>query len=140
MNEIGFRLEKIATNQFAIIENVYDDADKDINLNMSFQFGTSSDLPAVKSVIKIQFEQAEKPFLIIEVACEYSVEESKWTEFTKGKKIVIPKDFLTHLMVLTIGTTRGVLHAKTENTIFNDLILPTLNVSEIISEDGEFEK
>ncbi|WP_262906606.1 hypothetical protein [Tenacibaculum finnmarkense] len=42
--------------------------------------------------------------------------------------------------MITVGTTRGVLHSKTDNTIFNEFILPTLNVSQMITEDGEFEK
>ena len=35
---------------------------------------------------------------------------------------------------MTIGTTRGILHAKTEGTCFNKYVLPTINVTEIIKE------
>ncbi len=140
MNKVGFRLDKIRTNQFAIIEGAYNSSNNDIDLGVSFQFGVSDELSSVKSIVKIQFEQEKKPFLIIEVACEYSVEKTKWEAFSKGKKIIIPKGFLAHLMMLTIGTARGILHTKTENTIFNEFILPTINVSEMITEDGEFEK
>ena len=40
--------------------------------------------------------------------------------------------------MLTIGTTRGVLHSKTENTPFNSFLLPTLNVNELVKKDVVF--
>jgi hypothetical protein len=140
MNKIGFKLEKINTEQFAIIESSYDECNDDIGLEANVKFGTSTEDSAVISIIKFQFEQKEKPFLIIEVSCEFSIEEDKWGEFSNGKTIDIPKGFLAHLAMITVGTTRGVLHSKTDNTKFNELILPTLNVSEMITEDGAFEK
>ncbi len=140
MNKIGFKLEKINTEQFAIIESSYDECNDDIGLEANVKFGTSTEDSAVISIIKFQFEQKEKPFLIIEVSCEFSIEEDKWGEFSNGKTIDIPKGFLAHLAMITVGTTRGVLHSKTDNTKFNEFILPTLNVSEMITEDGAFEK
>ncbi len=139
-NKIGFRLEKITTNQFAIIEDAYNSDNRNIELGVSFQFGVSSEFSAIQSVVKIQFEQEKQPFLIIEVTCEYGIEESKWQGFYRGKQVIIPKEFLTHLLLLTIGTTRGVLHSKTENTSFNKFILPTLDVSNKITEDGVFDQ
>ena len=50
----------------------------------------------------------------------------------------VPKGFLSHLAVLTIGTTRGILHAKTEGNCFNKYVLPAINVTEIIKEDAIF--
>ncbi|MBE7651964.1 hypothetical protein [Tenacibaculum finnmarkense] len=140
MNEIGFKLEKINTEQFAIIEDAYDTCCEEIGLEAIVKFGINSENPAIISIIKFQFEQNKKPFLIIEVSCEFGIEETKWNIFNKGTKIHIPKDFLAHLAMITVGTTRGVLHSKTDNTIFNEFILPTLNVSQMITEDGEFEK
>jgi len=52
---------------------------------------------------------------------------------------VIPKGFLTHLTVLTIGTARGVLHTKLEKTGFEKYLLPTLNISDLIKEDMTFD-
>lgn len=40
--------------------------------------------------------------------------------------------------MLTIGTARGVLHSKTENTTFNQFLLPTLNVNELVQKDVIF--
>jgi hypothetical protein len=40
--------------------------------------------------------------------------------------------------MLTIGTSRGILHAKTEGTEFNKFILPTINVNQLVEKDAEF--
>jgi len=140
MNKVGFKLEKINTEQFAIIEDSYEDSYEEIGLGTNVKFGVNSETPAIISIVKFQFEQQQKPFLIIEVSCEFSVEQSKWADFSKEKKIIIPKDFLAYLAMITIGTSRGILHAKTDNTKYNELILPTINVAEMIVEDGKFEK
>ena len=46
---------------------------------------------------------------------------------------------MKHLSVITVGTARGVLHAKTENTPFNKFVLPTINVTELVKEDVSFD-
>jgi hypothetical protein len=51
----------------------------------------------------------------------------------------VPKDFIRQLLVIAIGTARGVLHTKTENTPFNRFILPVLDATNLIKEDVELE-
>jgi hypothetical protein len=43
------------------------------------------------------------------------------------KSITFPKAFTDHLLVITTGTLRGALHAKTEDTIFNRFLLQLAN-------------
>lgn len=140
MEGIQFNLKKINTEQFAIIEDAYDSQVKDINLEAHVTFGIASKSASIISSIKFQFKQNEKIFLLIEVSCEFGVEKNKWNEFCKKDKIIIPQDFLSHLATITIGTTRGVLHSKTTNTKFNDFILPTMDITKIVTEDGEFDE
>ena len=78
------------------------------------------------------------PFIIVEIGNHFQIEEIAWNSFCQdAEKIVIPKEFATHLLVLTIGTLRGVLHSKTENTEYNNFVLPTINVTEMINSDVE---
>lgn len=66
--------------------------------------------------------------------------DDSWNSFedVKNSELTIPKNFISHLVMLSIGSTRGVLHAKTENTMFNKFLLPTINVNELIKEDMKF--
>lgn len=140
MKAIPFKLRKINTEQFAIIEDAYNNQVEDVNLEVHVTFGINSESASIISIIKFQFKQNEKSFLIVEVSCEFSVEKTKWSEFHKGEKIIIPHDFLRHLATITVGTTRGVLHSKTTNTKFNEFIIPTIDITQILTEDGKFDK
>ena len=50
-------------------------------------------------------------------------------------KLVILKVMLEHFAVQTVGTARGILHCKTEGSQFNGIILPPVNVTELVTED-----
>jgi hypothetical protein len=140
MDKIGFKLNKINTQQFAIIEDSYNSENDDFTIETNLGFGVDSKNTAIISLVKIQFEQEDIPFLIIEVSCEFDITPEFWKEFEDEDNIRMPKGFMAHLAMITVGTIRGVLHAKTENTKFNEFILPTLNVTEMITKDGEFKK
>ena len=58
---------------------------------------------------------------------------------TQTNVVKVSKGFMQHIAMLTVGTTRGILHAKTEGTCFNKYVLPAINVAELIKDDVEFE-
>lgn len=140
MNKIGFTLDKINTEQFAIIESSFDECIEEFGVEASLKFGVNSENKAVISFVKFQLEQNNIPFLIIEASCEFTIDKKFWDNFSEKETIIIPIGFLSHLAMITTGTTRGILHSKTENTKFNEFLLPTINIAEMITEDGEFEK
>ena len=138
-NEINFSLKKIQTEQFAAFEELFDEKNK-VNLNTQIQFKLNYDDKMIGSFVAFTFEQKKKPFLKIEVSCHYELNEQSMNSFLdkKTSKITIPKDFLAHLAMITIGTARGVLFSKTEGSRLNTFIIPTLNISEMITNDGKF--
>ena len=136
-NAIDFQLDKITTEQFALIEDVYNSSVK-TNMGINLKFGLDRENKYVAAFVKVQFEQKGKAFLIVEVGNHFKINKASWIEFNKPTdNIVLPRGFAAHLVMLTIGTLRGVLHAKTENTEFNKFLLPTINVMELIKEDVE---
>ncbi len=137
---IGFALSRLNLDQFAIIDEAYDE-DKDIGLVTGLQFGADIEKKGIKCTIRISFEQDDRPFLILVASNEYSIDHAAWSAFTRtdDKKMVLPKGFMAHLAMLTVGTSRGMLHVKTENTKFNRYFLPTINVAEMINDDVSFD-
>jgi hypothetical protein len=138
-NSIGFSLKKVSTEQFAIIEEGFNDKGK-IRLNTSLRFAADDIQKYVAVFTSFTFDSDQKPFLIIEASCHFSIKDPAWNEMLKTdiNTLVIPRGFLCHLAMLTVGTSRGILHAKTEGTCFNKYVLPTINVTEIIKEDASF--
>ncbi len=133
---IGFQLKKITTEQFAVIPEAFNKNNSKIEMSIGLKFGLDKKHKMIALFMKVQFEQNKKPFIIIEIANHFNIEEKTWRSFNKtGANMIIPKNFASHLAMLTIGTLRGALHCKIENTEFNSLILPTINVTELIKDD-----
>ena len=133
---VGFALRRISTEQFAIIEDAYTEG-KDINLTTHLKFGANSEHKIIVVHANFKFEQEGKSFVVIEASGHFSIDENSWKCFynEEANTLTVPQGFMSHLAVLVIGTTRGILHAKTENTPFNRFFLPTINVMETIKED-----
>jgi len=131
---VKFALVKINTDQFAIIESAFK-MGSDVNLKIGLQFGANNVDKVISVKTSIQFEQQEVPFLMIEASCFFSIETTDWDTFVQGAEIVVPKSVITHFCVLTVGTVRGILHSKTEGTNYNGFVVPTINVTELVTDD-----
>jgi hypothetical protein len=133
---VRFNLIKISTEQFAIAGDIPPENAK-IAFTTNLQFKSSSENRIVVAFTKFNFEYEGKPFLIVEGSCQFNIHPEDWQSFENKENdtIVIPKALLTHLAMLTVGTTRGILHAKTENTPHNRFFIPPVNLNIIIKED-----
>lgn len=138
-SDIGFSLLKITTEQFATIEEGFNDKGT-IRVSTSLKYGADDQNKLIAVFASFIFDSNQKPFIIVEASCQFKVKTEAWISMYKSeeKSILVPKGFLSHLAVITVGATRGILHSKTEGTCFNKYVLPTINVSEIIKEDVVF--
>jgi hypothetical protein len=131
---VKFALVKINTDQFAIIESAFK-MGSDVDLKIGLQFGANKVDKVISVKTSIQFEQQEVPFMMIQASCFFRIEPTDWATFVQGDEIVVPKSVITHFCVLTVGTVRGILHSKTEGTNYNGFVVPTINVTELVTDD-----
>ena len=134
---ISFALTGIKTEQFAAFEHNLP-KDKKADLTTALEFKVDKKERRIATYAKFVFAQSENVFLTIQVCCFFMIKPSAWQRYSDDSKVVFPKNFLAHLAMLTIGSARGVLHAKTENTEFNDYMIPTINVNKIVKKEIEF--
>lgn len=132
--KIGFRLIKIVTEQFAVIEQEINE--EEITLHAAVDFGIDPKNKVVGCFCRFKFNTADTTFIVIDLKCEFKVRKQEWDSFIKENSVVFPAGFLRHLATIAVGTTRGVLHAKTENTSFNKYFLPTINVNDFVNEQS----
>ncbi len=139
-NNIGFTLKRLSTEQFAIIDNLYVEG-KNIEMKSSVRFGIDSSNKMIAVFFNVSFFQDIAPFLILETCSHFHILDDSWASFEnqEKKELQIPKGFISHLVMLSIGSTRGVLHSKTENSIYNKFLLPTINVNDLIKGDINFQ-
>jgi len=135
----SFSLAKITTEQFAIVDECYNNEGK-ISIETSIRFGADNQRQMIATFTLFKFICNEKPFIVIEAGCHFIINPESWKTIfnTEKQELTVPKVLLRHLAMLTVGTTRGILHSKTENTNFNQFVLPTINVSGMISDDAIF--
>ena len=136
-NNIGFKIVGVKTEQFAILEENFKEKGK-ITLNTDLEFKANSQNFIVAAFATFNFKSNNNTFLILEVCCEFAVAPDSWNDLFTDNKIEFPKDFMTHIAMITIGTSRGVLHAKTEGTKFNNFLLPTIDLRKIVTENVLF--
>lgn len=137
---IGFLLEGIKTEQFAIFKENYT-LNEEIELKTEFEFKLDQNNKKIGVFVNFEFLQNAKTFIKIVTSCHFKINDDSWKNFIdkKDNQFIISKGFITHLAMISVGTTRGILYAKTEGTDFAKFIIPTINLSELILEDAVFD-
>lgn len=131
---IRFRMTKINTEQFAVLQESIPEKDKvTLSLNIELKYAAAECMVAVGALFT--FSYANEKFMILKVLCEFQIHPDDWKDCTSDNVVTIPKDCIDYLLSQTVGTARGILHCKTEGTGYNDMVLPPLNVSEVIEGD-----
>ena len=138
--KVGFQLQNIKTEQFATIKEAYKE-DSQISIKIGFNFGIFEEEKGLSCTAHVEFQSDERPFIIGEVRCDFGIQPETWDELIDSAKnqITFPGHFLQHMAVLTTGTARGVLHAKTEDTPFSNMLMPTLNITKMVSKPMSFD-
>lgn len=134
---IEFQIAGIETEQFAVMEEAYKQGE-DVGLNIGLQFSVHSEHKGIGVHFNLQFRHKEAIFIQLKTVCFFEIMVDNWDSLLEDdeKKIKLPKGFASHLSVITVGTTRGVLYEKLRNLPpFDQFILPTINVSKILEED-----
>ena len=137
---LSFKLADISTDEFAILEESYTEGEN-VRMGTFITFGQDREQRILGAKLKFQFEQNEKPFLVISATCSFQLEEEAWGSLLdeENEKLVIPEGFASHMAVITVGTIRGILHEKTKDSPFNQFIIPPVNLTEMIKGDVEME-
>lgn len=141
MNEIGFRLNQIEKRQFATLGDV-PASGSTIRENIEFAFGILEEKKIIGCLFHYTLlDDGERPFITIEVSCDFRINEDDWQQLVDEKKgnITLPKRFAQYLAGITVGTARGILHNETENSLFNDYPIGMINLKDIFTEDAVIE-
>lgn len=118
----------IHLDQFAIL---CEDCKDEVGMNVSLNFKYGDEGKKVACVVAFDFTSESEKVMVLKMTCEFEIQVDDWKTLRTDKEVVIPKDLLEFFAVHTIGTARGVLFCKTENTQFNYIVIPPINVSEM---------
>lgn len=129
---IPYRIARIETTQFAIFpEKAINGKEVSIKTNVAFSY--KQDLSQIRNTLEINYSQGENLLLVLVLNCYYDV-APKGIESIKESGS-IPSDFLRYMATISVGIARGVIHSKTEGSVLNPIVLPPINLVDIIRED-----
>lgn len=130
---IRIQMVKITTEQFAILSDVPLQGDFQVNLQLTIKHSVELKRIGIKSDFSVIHKN--KKHIVLSVFCEFAIYPDDWESAITDGTITIPKSTIEYFVVQTIGTARGILHTKTEGTPFNNIILPSFNVTQFIKND-----
>lgn len=133
-----FRLRNIKTDQFATVGTAPQEGEIEVTAGIDFAVDTANHF--VSCSTRFEFLSAGDQFIVLQVSCEFKIGPDTWSSrvHSTNNRLTFESAFMQHLGVVTVGTARGVLHAKTEDSDFNKFYLPTVNVTQLVPEDISF--
>jgi hypothetical protein len=139
--QITFKIVQIKTEQFATFPEFYQHG-QPVQIRHEIGFGADKENGAV-AITKTAsfFHVPENTFIKIVVTMLFQIEPQDWQNLKNDatQKIILPQSTAVHFTMLLIGTLRGILHNKTEGTIFNQYIFPPFNVHTLVPNDIIFD-
>ena len=133
MKEIKYSLIDIDDNQFAVFPDNYVKG-KELEVGAMINVATSKDGTDLNCESRIELKQDDKLILVTEIVCKYKITKESWEDVDEVKK-KLPSGFICHIASLAIGTQRGIVIAQTKNTPIHKIILPPVNLADIIKKD-----
>lgn len=133
---VRFRMSKINVEQFAILKDSAPQGEITVGLEVELKQAAQVEMVGIGA--SFSFEYSGERFMVLKVFCGFQINPEDWASCTNEGIVTIPKNTMDYLLSQTVGVSRGILHCKTEGTAFNHIVLPPLNVSDIIKEDVTF--
>lgn len=128
-----FKMGKINVDQFAILSQNTPTGDIDINVNLRFKY--SLEARRIAPNMQFSFKHKESTLVILEVTCEFEIHPDDWKELFTSSELCIPKSILEYFGAQTVGTSRGIMHCKTEGTPYNGIVLPPIDITQLVPDD-----
>jgi hypothetical protein len=132
---IRYGIVNITTDEFTMPEK-YDDSNV-VEIKIYFAFTSLAEEKIINLQVKCLFYQHDNLIMNIAASTSFQIHPEDWMLMYNPdtNKLNIPLGFVLHMSSLTVGTTRGILHAKTENNPVNTVVIPPINLNEIIKEN-----
>lgn len=139
MDKIPFRIFKIENDP---VELHADLVDKNSIIEFGFQVSFNGDLKnrIIGCKTDYVFKQQSTVISSLTVYCYFMIEEGFVKSKTVNNKLELSKDFLRYLATISVGTARGIQHAKTQGTDLNSLVIPPINLVSMDIQDFVIEE
>ena len=135
MENIGYKIVDIKVLQFAIITEQLDSDSTifDWNMKTSYSFGVEPTQRLFFCVLEILISKDEHPLIKIETQASFELYEGNFHRFIKKDGFHMPTSDVCHFTSMLYGATRGILVSKLESTSLKHIILPPINMRDVVT-------
>lgn len=133
-----FKMVRIAVEQFAILAKNLPEENISVTTELAFEY--SSEANIIACIATFDYFTPDQPILKLSCKCEFKIHPEDWNKIkVENDEIDIPRFLMEIFAVHTIGTSRGILFCKTEGTPFNVLMIPPVNVVELMDNQNRIQ-
>lgn len=131
---IPFRVSQLICENFLTKEYI---KDKEIKLHFTYTFGVNVQERMVRLKVVYVYAQSDDEKLYMAYTTVFVVEPEAFAKMLHDNSFTIEKGFAQYLATINVGAARGEIHARCElqNSSFKDVVLPPINLIEIIKSD-----
>lgn len=133
-NEIQYRFQKMALEQFAILNTSVEGEAPVVGFQTEVQFGFDVENKVLKSQISLVMQHDETLLVKAVLSCYFMIAPECVERMVADGKLVFNQPILIQFASFCYGALRGVLFAKTAETGLERFVLPPLYFQEIIHE------
>ena len=136
---IPFRIFKIANDPIELHADLWD-KQKDVEFGAEFSFSGDLGKRLIACRSSYTFRQEDTVLSSLTAYCYFEMAPEYLDKNHTDDKIVIGKDFLRYLATISVGTARGIQHAKTQGTVLNEFVIPPINLMEMGFQELELKR
>lgn len=134
MTNIQYRLQGFDLPQFNMRMENYG-AELETKARTNIEFAYNKDKHVVKSSVYIEMLQGGKEFLVMQMDAYAEIRDSSAERLMTDEGIRLPRNLQCQFASFCYGALRGVMYLKTLNTPLQNIVLPPLELHNIIKSD-----
>jgi hypothetical protein len=138
-NIIAYRIVRVAVEDFKMQPQQLNEKEK-LGINTSFSFQANFDLKCIRCLSSYVFSKGENKLIELTLSCVFSIEPSTFESLYDESKthLTVEAYFCRYMATIAVGAARGAIAAKTQGTPLEVVVLPPINLIEIIKNDSVF--
>ena len=132
MDKPGYRIVDIQTLQFATFETSYRPEIEELNVTSAYSYGVDSSSRLFICAMSVSFFQEGNIIVKIDSQVVFQFNESAFNSFVSDNKFIMDEKAVGHFTSILYGATRGILASKLEETSLRKIILPPVELDQLI--------
>lgn len=130
-SDIEFDLHDIYTAQFALRPNLPVQGEEAL-VSFQIRFGIQTEGREIACGFYYSIGDPGHPAIVLDVVCEFKFSSSSWNKIQKNGSLILSKELAREMGMITSGVARGILHARTENTTYNNFPVMLIKAETLI--------